>query len=335
MYILGDRQMLDLMILEILREYSDENHRLTQQQIIRYLKANYDVECDRRTVKSYVEKLQNMETDLGIKVHIDDGRRGYYIDSFFNDAELRMLIDSVLCSKNLTAEQSGKIIAKLKNLGNKYFSPMVSHVHNLSRMHKGKSSELIEVVSCLNDAISRGRKVSFNYNSYDVGFELKPRRREKYIVNPYQMAVANGFYYLIGNLDKYDDISHYRIDKITNIRVLEDEPVKPMNLVKGLEHGLNLPKHMAEHIYMYSGGTVNAQIDVPLDMMNELVDWFGTDFQIMSKKKERMVIRVTCNRQALIYWSLQYGPFAEVLSPDSLRDEIKAEIEKMHEKYQR
>lgn len=30
-------------------------------------------------------------------------------------------------------------------------------------------------------------------------------------------------------------------------------PVKPMKKVKGLENGLNLPKHMAEHIYMFTG----------------------------------------------------------------------------------
>lgn len=334
MYILGDKQMLDLMILQIMKEYSDEKHRLTQQQIMKYLKINYDVACDRRTVKSYIEKLQNMETDLGIRVHINENKRGYYIDQLFDNAELRMLIDSVLCSKNLSAEQSTNIINKLKQLGNKYFSPMVNHVCNLSEMHHGDSNETLDVVNCLNDAINRKRKISFIYNSYDFNFELKPRKKERYVVNPYQLVVANGFYYLIGNYDKYDDISHYRIDKISRMRILDDQPIKSTTLVKGLEHGLNLPKHMAEHIYMYSGESVQAQIEVPSDMMNELVDWFGTDFHIQSKQKSRMVIRVSCNRQALFYWLLQYGPFVELLSPESLRNEIKAELQKMYTKYQ-
>jgi len=29
--------------------------------------------------------------------------------------------------------------------------------------------------------------------------------------------------------------------------------MKDMKLVKGLEHGMDLPKHMAEHIYMHAG----------------------------------------------------------------------------------
>lgn len=40
--------MLNMLILDILKEYSDEKHKLTQQEIIRLLKANYDMDCDRR-----------------------------------------------------------------------------------------------------------------------------------------------------------------------------------------------------------------------------------------------------------------------------------------------
>ena len=39
------KRMLNFLILDILKEYSDEDHRLTQQEILRLLKLNYDVEC--------------------------------------------------------------------------------------------------------------------------------------------------------------------------------------------------------------------------------------------------------------------------------------------------
>lgn len=86
---------------------------------------------------------------------------------------------------------------------------------------------------------------------------MHPRRRSdgtvrEYVINPYQMAAVNGRYYLICNYDKYDTVSNCRLDRITDIR-MSDTPVKPMKLVKGLENGLNLPKHMAEHIYMFTG----------------------------------------------------------------------------------
>lgn len=76
--------------------------------------------------------------------------------------------------------------------------------------------------------------------------------KRRYIINPYQIAAINGRYYLICNYDKYDNVANYRLDRITDIEILP-VPVKPMKKVKGLENGLNLPKHMAEHIYMFTG----------------------------------------------------------------------------------
>lgn len=46
MYGTGNKKMLNMLILEILRLYSDENHSLTQQEIIKLLNQNYGMECD-------------------------------------------------------------------------------------------------------------------------------------------------------------------------------------------------------------------------------------------------------------------------------------------------
>ena len=68
---------------------------------------------------------------------------GYYLaEREFEDAELRMLIDSVLFSKNLTQKQARTLIDKLRAKGNKYFPAKVSHISNLPEMqHSDNSSE--------------------------------------------------------------------------------------------------------------------------------------------------------------------------------------------------
>ena len=48
--------------------------------------------------------------------------------------------------------------------------------------------------------------------------KLHPRKSEPYIINPYQMVAVNDKYYLICNVDKYDNVAHFRVDRITDIK---------------------------------------------------------------------------------------------------------------------
>ena len=319
-----------MLILEILEEYSDANHHLTQQEILRLLRLNYDMECDRRSVKANVLSLK----ELGYEISMEDGDGYYLVSRDFEDAELRMLIDSVLFSSNLTQTQAKNLIEKMKKQSNRYFSAKVSHVSNLPELHHGDNKQLMYVLDTINDAISEKKKISFVYNNYGTDFKLHARRSEPYIVNPYQMVANKGRYYLICNYDKYDDISHFRLDKITQVKIL-DEPVKPMKQVHGLEQGLNLPKHMAEHIYMFSGQSVRVKLRTDSDTVSELIDWFGKDFRITEESDGKILVSLLINEQAMFYWALQYGPYVEVLEPESLRSKLRDAVAKMNEKYER
>ena len=112
-----------------------------------------------------------------------------------------------------------------------------------------------------------------------------------------------------------------------------DEKIKPMKDIPELVNGLNLPKHMAEHIYMFSGESVDVMMRAESHLMSELVDWFGKSFKILEKDDDYLTIRVTCNEGAMHFWALQYGPYVEILSPEGLRNTIKNDIKGMVDKY--
>lgn len=327
MYATANKKMLNMLILDILKRYSDEDHRLTQQKIIRLLKSNYDMECDRRSVKNNILYLK----ELGYDISMEDG---YYLAAReFEDAELRMLIDSVLYSKNLTQKQAKNLIDKLRALGSRYFTSKVTHISNLPDLQHSDNKQLMYALDAVNDAISQKKKISFTYNDYGTDFKLHPRRDEPYIVNPYQMVANNAHYYLVGNYDKYDNISHYRLDRMTCVKIL-DEKVKTQKEIKDFANGFNLPKHMAEHIYMFSGPSVQVKILTYVDMMNEMIDWLGKDFRVRKTDVEDQIeITLNCNQEAIFYWALQYGSCVEVLEPASLRNRMGLAAKELNEKY--
>jgi predicted DNA-binding transcriptional regulator YafY len=323
--------MLNMLILEILEVYSDEKHPLTQQEILRLLKSEYGIEhCDRRSVKSNVLSL----VDMGYEISMEEGEGYYLISRRLEDEELRWLIDAVLFSKTLPAKQAKSLIKKLEEFGNKYFESKVSHVRTMPDLPRTENTMVLHNVHTINDAIEEEKKIIFRYNRYGTDFKLHDRGRD-YKTNPYQMIASNGYYYLLSNLDEYDEIAYFRIDKISKVRIL-DEKVKPMNQVHGLEHGLDLPSCMAEHVYMFSGESKSVKLRCAISATDALADGFGRNVHVLDEDDESgtITVQVKCNLNAMFYWALQYGTSVEVLEPAELRQKIKDAVQKISEKYE-
>ena len=129
-YGLQDKKFLNMLILEILEQHTDSDHRLTKQKLVDLLETNYGIRCTRQTVKNNLMLLKDMGYEISLKSGVCLTSRQ------FEDAELRMLIDSVLFSRTLSGAQAERLIEKLVGLGNKYFHAKVKHVSHLRTTSK-------------------------------------------------------------------------------------------------------------------------------------------------------------------------------------------------------
>lgn len=350
MYTIQPKKMMIINILDILKKYTDENHRLSQKEIADILKAEYNMMVDRKAVK---RNLMNL-IDFGYEIEYSESVRmvpnkvtgkleesyilsDFYLVRDFTDSELRLLIDSLLFSKHIPYSQCRKLIGKLEGLSNQYFKSRIKHIRTMPdfSLH---SQQLFYSIEILDEAISKQRQIAFTYNSYGTDKKLHPRKDEagnirEYIVNPYQIAAANGRYYLICNYDKYDNVANYRLDRITNIRMLQT-PAKPMKEVKGLENGFDLPKHMAEHIYMFAGESDTVTFRAKKYLLNDIIDWFGGGVTFFDETEDEMSVRVCVNLAAMRRWSLQYALHTKILSPKPLAEQVRNDIKEAMENYE-
>lgn len=106
-----------MLILDILEQYSDEDHHLTQQEIIRHLRAQYGMECDRRSVKNNIDSLKELGFDI-----VTNNKGAFLAGRKFDNAELRLLIDSILFNKGISQKRARELIDKLKEFGGRHFS---------------------------------------------------------------------------------------------------------------------------------------------------------------------------------------------------------------------
>ena len=247
--------------------------------------------------------------------------------------QLAKWVDFVACGPY---NQCKELIGKLEGLSNRYFKSKVAYIRNLPE-NLPENKQLFYTIEILDEAIGEGRQVSFKYNEYDIDKKMHPRKNSdgeerEYIVNPYQMAATNGRYYLICNLDSKDNVSSYRLDRITGIKKLELK-IRDKKQHKGAMQRLDLPRHMAENIYMFGGEGVRVSFRAKRYIVNDILDWFGKDALFSDADNNEVTASVRVSEDAMFYWALQYGEHIEVLEPDRLRERIKTAVKSISKKY--
>ena len=349
MYQSQPKKMLILYILDILQKYTDREHRLSQKEILEILERDYSMKADRKSIRSnimnlieagyaveYKEIPRNNKNAKTGELEDNSVYTDYYLIKDFDDSELRLLIDSLLFSKHIPYSQCKRLIEKLEKLSSKYFRAKVKHIRTMP-INCTNNKRLFYVIELLDEAINNNKQVKFTYGYYGTDKKLHPSTNEdgtfhEYIVNPYQMAAANGRYYLIGNYDKYDNISHYRVDRIIDIEVLET-PQKPKKEIKEVENGFDLLRHMSEHIYMFSGASANVTFCFKKYLLNDVVDFFGSEITFFDEKEDTVCARVKVNLSAMRKWAVQYAVHAKILTPSSLVEGVKSDLVQALENY--
>ena len=82
MYAKPPKKLLIMNILDILRKYTDENHRLSQNDILEILEREYQMKTERKAVKRNLMDLIEFGYDIEYSdsLRMIKGRNGYYTD---------------------------------------------------------------------------------------------------------------------------------------------------------------------------------------------------------------------------------------------------------------
>lgn len=355
MYTKQPKKMLIINILDILRKYSDEEHRLSQKDIEDILIRDYNMKADRKSVRrnimnlidfgyeiEYTEKVRMVpvrdeygkdviEPVTGQKVTEESYMwTDFYLVRPFTDSELRLLIDSLLFSRHIPYSQCKELIQKLEDLSNKYFKSRVSYI-SLLPDDKTDNRQIFYNIDVIDEAIRENKKVAFKYLEYDTDKKQHIKCREDgtervYIVSPYQMAARESKYYLICNYDRYNDISNYRVDRITDIRIL-DEKAKPFEELKWADgKKLDLSEYMKRHPYMYSSEDVRVSFRITLPMISDIIDTFGCHVRFTDKDDTGVTVTTTTNERAMLQFAKNFAPDVQILKPEALRDKVRDEL---------
>ena len=313
-------------ILRILHEHADEDRPMNATQICRYL-SNMGIDADRRTVYRNIAGLEQAGFDI-----IKSGNGGWFLERDFETVEIKILMDAVQQAHFLTFNKSNELIGKLLSLTSSGISHELKKQVSISNRPKHENEAIYYNVDKINTCIINNKKLAFKYFSYDT----KGKRVHKYVdytytANPYFTTWFNENYYMIAATGKHNNFSHYRIERMTELEII-DEPRRPLHEIA--PNGFDLADYLNKAFSMFTGEPSHIRLKVHNDLANQVFDRFGTHISLVPADDNCSYMNTDAViAPGLISWIISYGDRIKVIKPDTLKEQVIEHCQKIQALY--
>ena len=325
----GDNQKLKMLYLaKIFSEESDDDHYLTMPEIIKKLAA-YGVNADRKTIYQDIAELKKFGMDI---LTLQEGRSYYYFlgGRDFEMAELKLLVDAVQSSKFISESKSRELIKKLEDLVSKHQATQLHRQVLIAGRVKTMNESIYYNVDKLHAAINSDRKIKFRYYDWNLEKKLQPRYDGMwYQMSPWALIWDDEMYYLVVYDTKHDKVTHYRVDKMKEIEILDDPREGKEAFRK-----FNLADYTKSLFGMYVGDETKVTLEGENHMVGVLIDRFGKDIIIapVDEKHFRTTVTVAVSDHFL-GWIISLGGGVRIAGPDKVVERMKNLIRQLNEQY--
>lgn len=316
-----------LYLLRFLMQNSDEAHPLSMAQIIDELSQN-GISAERKSIYDDIEALRLFGFDI---VQLKGKNGGYYIgERDFELPELKLLVDSVQSSKFITQDKTYKLIKKIESLASIYDGQLLQRQVFVTNRVKSMNESIYYAVDVISDAITKNRKIRYQYFEYTVEKERRLRHGGKfYEISPFSLIWDDENYYMLGWDSEAEKMKHYRVDKMQKVSLSDDER-------EGVEEFEKFDMSAySKTVFGMFGGT---EQKVKLRFLNRLVgvvlDRFGRETTIIPDGDEHFTVTLSVVVSPQFFgWIFGFGSDVEILSPEDVRKEMKKQAEEILGKY--
>jgi predicted DNA-binding transcriptional regulator YafY len=246
----------------------------------------------------------------------------------FNLAELMALYFSRGMMKTL---KNTVFYDSLKSLFEKIKTTLPpEYIHYLSQFEKSVEvaarpykhhGEIRDLVDKISKAAVEKKYIEIAY--YTMSRKKKTLRK----VAPYKIWFFDGTFYLVGNCGLRADVRIFALDRIERLEPIEETFEMPADF--------NLDEFMRASFGIFHGEPVQVRIWFASDVSGYISEKTWHETQRIEPQKDGSIIfeAEVAGTAEIKYWILNWGAKAVVLSPESLREEIRSESEAMFKNY--
>lgn len=321
-----------LYILNVLKKYSDSEHMLSVAKIQRKIKEIYNIEIDSRTIRRNINLLKyKLDYDISTR---DENGKGYYInrdpDTDFEPGEIRAIIDNFSYANYIVPSIAREIIKKCKKMQTIYENEILKDYQIYSVNSKTENVEVIKNIEDISNSIYHNHKIKFEYWKYEIAQKLEKQIVSTPVVSPYAIVYNKQEFYFIGIKEGQDKFYHYRLDRMKNLKELNEK----ITIKKNKEQIKDFAESTVE---MFGGKKEEIEAVCKKCLLNAVFDTFGKNITIekISGDDENFKLIVESNPIGFKMWAMRNIDSVTIIKPESLVKEIKDIIENARNRYKK
>ncbi len=328
----SSRQKLKIIyILDILRKYSDEENPLTANEICSYLEKE-GILAERKSVYADIEALCDYGCDI---IRSFSGKKGFFLATReFEEAEIYLLCDAVRTAKFITPKKTREIVSKLDGMLS------CTQLQNREKSIyfnydlKCQNEEIYYNIDKISRAILKGVKIEFSYSQRVLSGRDIKKSTKRMTINPYALTWQDDHYYLIGNYDKYDNLIHIRLDRISGVEILQ-EKARHFAEVSDYKDFFDISDYTNRIFDMHSGALETIELRCNKKITEQVLDRFSENIFITNFDGEYFDFSYKAAiSEALVTFIINYSDDIKVIKPESLKNMVVNRVEKVLKLYE-
>lgn len=333
------QKLKPLYVAKFFLENSDENHAVTANDILDYLREECSIEAERRSIYRDIALLRD---EFGMD--IDGGAGGKYrlMSRQFEQDDLRILAECVHAAKFISASKAKELVETIGEFGSIYQSESLQQEVFLIDRVKTTQKGTFNIISTINHAMAKKldgkphkpQKISFKYMVHtidDVNALVEKHHGKLYIVSPYKLLINDGNYYLLAYDRHAWEMRTYRVDRMKDVKILPE----PCDGQRAFEE-IDLQTYTQRVFSMFGGEKKTVSMQFENSLLDSVIDRFGTKNASYSKVDDKhfsVSVEVELSNQ-FYSWLLQFGEKAKITHPKAVVNKMRKFLEKMANIYQ-
>ncbi|MEE1065495.1 MAG: WYL domain-containing transcriptional regulator [Acutalibacteraceae bacterium] len=309
-----------LFLHDIFSRQTDKDHVYSANELCDLL-MDYSINCERKSIYSDIEALKEYGMDI---VNVRSPKRGYYLkDRKFDIAEVRLLIDAVQAAKFISSRKTKALIYKIGSLLSEFQEEELREQIYVDSTFKSEKEDLYDIIKILDTAIKKSKQVQVTYSKRKLENRyLKTMEGKVFLINPYSLLWSNDHYYLVCNNDKYNNLMHLRLDRISEIVPL-DTASKHFSKVSKYTEKFDTADYSNKIFNMFTGESGEIELCCNNNIIDDILEKFGDEIPLKVFDESHFTFKADVEMSnGLISWIMQYGADVKVLSPKQLSDAL-------------